>query len=289
MDFPVTQQTIVHGLRSLGLDRSSSVIVHASLSSFGLVEGGATSVCRALVQVCGTVVVPASSWDLTGIPAPPGLKRPHNAVSIATSWQEFDQALANAVPYSPDLPIDQELGRIPETMRRAYRHARSPHPLVSFLAVGERADQVIGAQTLGQPLGPIAALEELGGKVVLLGVTHTSNTAIHLAEQRLGRSCFWRYAKAAEGVWMELPNIPGDSQAFDEIEPLVSDVTREVHIGACRARSVGVTDVLSAATRLIDTDPWALMPRNAASDSRAADGVRQRLSQLENGTSKLDG
>lgn len=167
-------------------------------------------------------------------------------------------------------------------MRSEFRHVRSPHPLFSFLGVGERADQVIGAQTLGQPLGPIAALENLGGKVVLLGVTHTSNTAIHLAEQRLGRSCFWRYAKADEGVWMELPNISGNSQAFDEIEPLVSEVTREVHIGACRARSVGVADVISAATRMIEADPWALMPRNDVPDSRAADGVKQRLSRLEN-------
>jgi aminoglycoside 3-N-acetyltransferase len=54
--------------------------------------------------------------------------------------------------------------------------------------------------------------------VLLLGVSHTSNTTIHLAEQYLGRSRFYRYAKSADGLWAELPNIPGASHEFDAIE-----------------------------------------------------------------------
>src|SRR5437588_5793630 len=136
----------------------------------------------------------------------------HRAYSDATmdsaTWQEFDAALARAVPYSDDLPIDSALGRIPETVRRALPHRRSPHPLMSYLALGRHADHVFAAQRLDWPLGPLEALADLSGDVLLLGVTHASNTTIHLAEQRLGRSCFWRYAKAHDSVWMELPNIP---------------------------------------------------------------------------------
>ena len=55
----------------------------------------------------------------------------------------------------------------------------------------------------------------LGGAVLLRDVDHTFNTTIHLAEQRLGRSCFYRYAKLDDGVWMALPNIPGQSHRFD--------------------------------------------------------------------------
>ncbi len=44
----VTHQDLVDGLRSLGLDASSSVIVHSSLRAFGQVEGGAATVCAAL-------------------------------------------------------------------------------------------------------------------------------------------------------------------------------------------------------------------------------------------------
>jgi aminoglycoside 3-N-acetyltransferase len=255
----VTEQVIIDGLRALGLGDSSTVIVHSSLRSFGHVEGGAVTVCRALATVCGTLLMPAGAWDCTGIPAPPGLIRPHNAVPIARTWAEFDAALSQAVPFSTDLPIDRELGRIPETMRQSFPHRRGAHPLLSFLAVGRHAAELIAAQTLDWPLGPIEALAALGGDVLLLGVDHTVNTTIHLAEQRLGRSRFYRYAKAADGVWMELPNISGQSHRFNDIEPELADRTREVMIGRCRARGTQSSDVLATAERLIQEDVSALL------------------------------
>lgn len=276
----VTHHDIVDGLRGLGIDRSSSVIVHASLRSFGSVEGGAVTVCAALRETCGTVLMPAASWDLTGIPAPPGLVRPDNAAHHAASWPEFDTALAEATPFAADLPVDRELGIIPETMRREFEVHRSDHPLFSYLAIGERAAELIASQTHADPLAPLAVLEAWGGHVLLLGAGHTANTAIHLAEQRLGRSRFWRYAKIAGGVWAELPNIPGESDAFDAIEPELSQVTREAHIGACRARLVAVADVTAAATRLIEANPAALIAPDPAPDSRSAATIRQRLARL---------
>jgi aminoglycoside 3-N-acetyltransferase len=274
----VTEHTIAAGLRALGLDTSSVVIVHSSLRSFGSVVGGAAAVCRALVSVCGTVLLPAGSWDLTGILAPPGLVRPNNAVQVASSWETFEAALERAVPFAEDLPIDRELGRVPETMRQQFPHRRSQHPLLSYLAVGRYADTLITAQRLDWPLGPIEALAELGGHVLLLGVDHTANTAIHLAEQRLGRSRFYRYAKAARGVWMELPNIPGQSHRFDAIEPALAAVTQELLIGACRARRMAVADVLAAAERLIIADPAALLCHDA--DCRCGAAFQQRLAWI---------
>jgi aminoglycoside 3-N-acetyltransferase len=75
----VTESAIATALRALGLGPSSVAIVHTSLRSFGCVEGGAETVCRALVASCGTVLLPAAIWDRTGLVAPPGLMRPHNA------------------------------------------------------------------------------------------------------------------------------------------------------------------------------------------------------------------
>jgi aminoglycoside 3-N-acetyltransferase len=283
----VTETTIVEGLRTLGLDRSSAVIAHTSLGSFGHVDGGAAAVCRALVAVCGTVLLPAGSWDLTGVPAPPGLQRPHNAVYSASTWDEFDAALARAVPFSPALPIDRELGRIPETMRQLLSHRRGVHPLLSFLAVGQHADRLIDAERLGWPLGPIEALAALGGDVLLLGVGHTVNTTIHLAEQRLGRSRFYRYAKFSTGVWLELPNIPGQSHRFDAIDPHLSPATVEVAIGACRARRVPVMEVLTVADRLIHADPRALLCEDPACRCGAA--LQQRQAVLALAHQSIDG
>ncbi len=182
------------------------------------------------------------------------------------------------MPFAEDLPIDPELGQIPETMRQAFPHRRSAHPLLSYLAVGHHAGDLIRAQRLDWPLGPIEALEELGGDVLLLGVMHTANTTIHLAEQRLGRSRFYRYAKLETGVWMELPNIPGQSHRFDDLEPDLAGVTHEVMIGNCRARRIAVADVLAAVERRIAADPAALLCRDR--ECRCYAALQQHLAWL---------
>jgi aminoglycoside 3-N-acetyltransferase len=254
----ITEQQIAAGLEQLGLDRTSAVIAHSSLKSFGHVDGGAEAVARALVGACGTVMVPAGTWDLTGIDPPPGLNRPRNAYEPSRSWPEFDQKLSEAKAFTKSLPIDRWLGTIPEALRLTQPHERSTHPLFSYAAVGAEAARLIGAQELDWPLGPIEELANLDGTVLLLGVDHTSNTTMHLAEQQLGRSRFYRYAKI-DGSWLELPNIPGASHRFDAIEPDLRPHTREVFIGNCRARTIPVRAVIAAARRQILADPRALL------------------------------
>src|SRR4051794_32278674 len=118
-----------------------------------------------------------------------------------------------------------------------------------------KAEIAAGLQRLDWPLGPIEALAERGGHVLLLGVGHTSNTTIHLAEQHLGRSRFYRYAKAGPRAWMELANVSGESHHFDEIEPLLSPFTTETKIGNCRARLISVADILTTTRTLTESDP----------------------------------
>ncbi len=274
----ITQQEIISGLQKASLHKKSAVIVHSSLRSFGYVEGGASTVCRALLATCGTLLLPATSYHLTRIPAPPGLIRPYNAVNVANTWDEFDNACANAIAFSLDLPISREQGIIPETMRREFSPHRSSHPLMSYIAIGEHAQELLAAQRLDWPLGPIEALAQRGGDILLLGVSHTSNTAIHLAEQLLGRACFYRYARGSEGTWMELSNIPGDSHHFDDIEPFCAPFTEEVMIGKCRARRIAISDLLAITQKLIMEDPKALLCDDKACRCFAA--YQQRLLKM---------
>ncbi|GAA1588313.1 AAC(3) family N-acetyltransferase [Kribbella sancticallisti] len=271
----VTQARIVAGLEQLGLTRQSAVIVHSSLRSFGHVDGGAEAVGRALVEACGTVMVPAGTWDLSGVDPPPGLRRPMNAYEPSPSWAAFEEQLDRAKPFSPDLPADRELGIIPETLRLTQPHQRSTHPVFSYVAAGAAAEQVVGAQRLDWPLGPIEKLAQLDGVVLLLGVTHTANTTIHLAEQQLGRSTFYRYAKV-DGSWLELPNIPGASHRFDAIEPDLLPHTREILIGSCRARAIPIRAVLAATHARILADPRALLCSDDPA-CRCAAAYEQRL------------
>lgn len=276
MQGSVTVRDLDDGLRQLGLGRTSSVIVHSSLSSFGHVDGGAAAVCAALTEVCGTVLMPAGTWDLTGIPAPPGLVRPDNAFWNAENWVDFEEKLSAATSFRDDLPVDRWLGTIPETFRQLCSPLRTGHPLFSYQAAGPDAERILAAQRPDWPLGPIEALD---GDVLLLGVTHTSNTTIHLAEQHLGRSRFYRYAKAANGLWTELPNLPGDSHGFDEIEPLLRPATREVRIGQARVRRIPKQAVLSATRTLIEADPAALLCTDDPT-CRCTAALHQRLAAL---------
>jgi aminoglycoside 3-N-acetyltransferase len=116
--------------------------------------------------------------------------------------------------------------------------------------------------------------------VLLIGVSHTANTCIHLAEQRLGRSRFWRYAKVAAGAWAELPNIPGESDGFDAIEPALAPFTKETVIGSSRIRLIAIPDIMTVATRMIRADPGALLVPDPPPDSRSAASIRQRLARI---------
>lgn len=273
---------IEQGLRALGLSERSTVVVHSSLRSFGHVDGGANAVADALVAVCRNVVVPSGTWDdHCGIPAPPALERPNNSAAVTNTWEEFDAALEAAVPFSPDLPIDKHLGAIPEALRTSHAHSRSTHPLIGFLAVGKDAREITAQGRLDWPLGPLEVVEALDGFILLLGVGHTANTTIHLAEQRLGRSRFYRYAKAADGVWMELPNVPGQSHRFGDIDVLLEADTRTTEIGRCRARTMRSRRLVEVATGALEAEVGALLCED--DECRCGAARRQREEWLVRG------
>jgi aminoglycoside 3-N-acetyltransferase len=150
---------------------------------------------------------------------------------------------------------------------------------MSFAAIGAHTHDVIEAQTLTDPLGPLRVLHRLDGYVLQLGVTHTTNTTMHLAEQMLGRSLFYRYARAADGLWVELPNVSGESHEFDRIEPDLAPFTTVVRIGDCTARLIRSADVIEATMRVIEADPRALLCDDAACRCGAA--YQQRLAYLK--------
>ena len=115
--------------------------------------------------------------------------------------------------------------------------------------------------------------------MLLLGVDHDANTTIHLAEQYLGRSRFYRYARTADGLWMEFPNIPGESHRFDDIEPFLRPATKEVQIGRARVRLLSKDAIVAATQRLIVDDPGALLCSDDP-ECRCAAALQQRLAGL---------
>lgn len=119
----------------------------------------------------------------------------------------------------------------------------------------------------------------IDGYVLQLGVTHTTNTIMHLAEQMVGRSLFYRYGRGADGLWVELPNVSGDSHEFDRIEPHLAPFTKTVRIGDCTARLLHTADIIETTMRLIQADAKALLCDDATCRCGAA--YQQRLVYLK--------
>lgn len=178
-------ETLARDLRRLGLTAGDTVLVHSSLRAVGPVPGGAATVVRALLDVlgpAGTLAVYTQSpdnsdpsrWPWTrGYSAPEG------------TWDALRAAIP---PYDPERTPSRHVGVLPEVVRTWPGALRSAHPQTSFAAVGANAGKVVGDHAPDCVLGersPLARLEELDAKVLLMGVGYGVCTAFHLAEYRL--------------------------------------------------------------------------------------------------------
>lgn len=247
----ITFRDLQRGFRELGLTPQSRVIAHTSLSAFGHVRGGAETVVGALRAACALVVMPTFTYQSM---IRPRLGPPDNGLT----YGDFLTENAEAEMFQPNLPAHSEMGLVAESLRRSPGAVRSAHPVLSFAALGENAAAAMATQALTDPFGPIAYLEQQAGEVLLLGVTHTVNTSVHLAEQRAGRKTFTRWALTPRGV-AECPRWPGDSAGFDALGPQVKAITRSVQIGAAHVQRLPLVELLQIAENVLRTDPLALL------------------------------
>ncbi|WP_428101876.1 aminoglycoside N(3)-acetyltransferase [Candidatus Rariloculus sp.] len=178
---PVTRSRLAAELAALGLARGAVVIVHTSLSKIGWVPGGAQAIIEALLEVLGeigTLVMPAHSAHLTD---PARWKAP----PVPKAW--WDTIREEMPAYDPARTPTRAMGVVAETFRTYPGVRRSAHPHVSFAALGPAAETVVEEHPLGSMFGersPLARLYALDAEVLLAGVGHANNTALHLGEYR---------------------------------------------------------------------------------------------------------
>lgn len=213
----VSLQRIKLGLRALDLG-GRPIIAHASLKSFGYVEGGAPTVVEALVESLGRVMMPTHTYKTMITPRD---GPPDNGII----YGEFQDLNRMAEFWSPDMPADPLMGAIPEALRLYPGATRSMHPILSFAGVG--VDDALAAQTLDNPFAPIGLLAEQNGWVLLMGVSHQANTSVHYAEKLAGRKSFIRWALTLQGI-IACPGFPPCSGGFLPLEQALEPFTRRV-------------------------------------------------------------
>jgi aminoglycoside 3-N-acetyltransferase len=260
----VTFNDLRAGLFKLGLSHTP-VIAHASLSAFGEVVGGAEALLRATLDSVSALVMPTFTY-MTMIT--PEVGPPNNGITYGS---ELDLNRM-AEPFRPGMPADKQMGILPEVLRNHPRAKRTVHPIQSF--AGIYAEKFLAAQSLQNPLGPIGALAEEDGWVLLLGVDHTVNTSIHYAERLAGRKQFIRWALLPDRI-LECTGFPGDSAGFEAIAPELVNETRLVKVGDATVQAVSLRVLIQVVNDCIKADPLALLCQRA--DCERCNAVRKSV------------
>lgn len=272
----ISYRDVVHAVQQVGVVASSRLIAHASLPAFGPVAGGAETIVGALLASAETVLMPA--FTLRAMVVPP-IGPPDNAVE----YGDPNGANASAEIFRPDLTVDAATGVVAETLRRHPRARRSEHPLMSF--AGVNAGEAVSAQSLEDPLGPLAWLAEFDADVLLLGVDHRADTSVHYAEKLAGRKQFVRWALTPVGV-VECPGMPGCSDGFAALGPRLEGVARRADLGESAVELVPMRDLLHVVVGWIRQDPRALLCDRPACPRCAAVRAAVRVGARESGPSE---
>lgn len=231
----VTPQELDEGLDQLGLNGTQHVIVHASLKSFGTVEGGARALVDALEAHTSTLVAPAFTYNTL-------LNRPGGTVHAR---------------FHRDSRVSRDIGRVPQEMVERRAALRSFHPTLSFVALGDEAPRITAAQSLENPYRPIGALYDLDGYALLIGVDFGSNTSIHYGEYLAGMPLLTRYVPLDGRV---LPTaFPNCSADFDHLAPALHFKHQSVRVGQSTLRLYRVRDLVDATVRFLERDPEGLL------------------------------
>ncbi len=245
----VSRLDIYNGFNELGI-LGERVLVHSSLSSFGEVREGAETLLNVIVSSFRTVLMPAFCWD--SVAAPPESDRPAQNgcdYSYYNSWGKKPR------PFIVEAAgIERSMGIISRKFLAIPGVQRSDHAWHSWAACGDGAEQLIEKHPWGTTNLPIERLEDLGGRVLLLGVGLDSCTAVHIAEERAGRSPFIRWAIDRDGK-VKRVKASGCAKGFNKLLPFCKSVFKEAYIGDCRVLTAPLRPFIESVTSVIVSKP----------------------------------
>jgi aminoglycoside 3-N-acetyltransferase len=252
---PVTGERLVRDMRELGVEPGQTLLVNASLSSMGWVEGGAPVVVAALreaVGPAGNVVVP------TGTEQNSNFSRAHRKIIAGMSWDEL-RAYRKEMPAFNKDTTPSAMGAIAEALRTTPGAARSAHPQSSFAAIGTDACALMADHHLESHLGersPLARLYDQDAQILMIGVGYKYCTALHLAEYRyLLKPPMQTYmcvvVIGGERHWTAYTDVVLDDNDFEEIgQSLAAEVkVKQGFVGHAECRLMPLRNTVHFAAR----------------------------------------
>jgi len=153
-------EKIKNDLIAIGVKNGDLLYVHSSMKKVGMIDGSMNDVVKVFLNVLGdngTLAAPVHTYSYVGRDVPP-----FNRIESKSTCGIFS-----------------------ETVRNYPGAKRSGHASHSTSAVGRLAEFITENHDPESALGycsPLHRLYRSGGKILLLGVSQSSNTIIHLAE-----------------------------------------------------------------------------------------------------------
>ena len=194
----LTFEQLVEGFRSLGVQEGDTLLVHSSYKSLGEVEGGPSTVIRALETALGpggTLIMPTFNFD-------------------------FNKGEPWDVRTTPS-----KMGILTEFVRKDPRARRVFHPFYSFAVLGEHAEMLgnLRYKSAYERNSVFGKLRDLDGKIMVIGLSYNdSMTFFHHIEQMEGVD--YRFLKQFTG---EVTDEHGNTYT-DTFEMLVRDIDQGV-------------------------------------------------------------
>jgi aminoglycoside N3'-acetyltransferase len=248
----VTKDTLKAQLQKLGIQPSCSVMLHASLSALGVVDGGSQTVVdalRAAVGDEGAVIVP-SFRD--------AIRSEHYALQYCRNCRTQDLCPSREPGFT---------GIIGETFREQPDAVRSCHPTHSWVGIGQKAKTLLsGHRHSLTPCGndsPFMRLMEADGLILLLGVGVNSLTNIHAVEDARNvpylsaidpPNRHATYTTSGKRLQYVYPNLL--VSALKEC-----GLVREGRTGACLSSVISARDFGAWLWTITEEDPWSLVLR----------------------------
>jgi aminoglycoside 3-N-acetyltransferase len=240
-----TIDEVVAQLRTLGVRGGGVLLVHTSFRAVAPIECGPEGLIAAFRLALGddgTLVMPTMTDGET----------------------VFDRASTPT----------HAMGITAETFWRQPRVLRSTHPSGSFAAAGPLASHICAPQPLSPLHGresPPGRVYDLGGQVLLLGVGHSENTTLHVAEAianvpySVSYPCLISVGERVENVMIAETDHCCENFAKMDAWLRDSGLQREGKVGNAHARLCASRDIVAIALEQLSEDPLVfLCPRSRA-------------------------
>ena len=253
----VRQADVEKGLRDIDVRPGDMLLVHLSLSSFGRVQNGAPAVVAALMAVLG----PEGTLAMPSFPAFPR--------------GEYGLVVDNGVVFDVRSSPSQ-MGKITDVFWRMPGVRRSINPTHAVAAWGRRRDWLIsGHERCERSCGagwPFHKLCQAGGKILLVGCDHRSNTTLHCVEGTHGAptttdEVFTPKAIDYDGREVTVPthsHRPGLRRHYDRADAPCREagIQRELTVGRSAWRLVGAGDLYQLAGSRVRRNPRFFLDDN---------------------------